>query len=90
VRARTSMKASIEMVNVEIFHASLTDFVSVRSGQKRSKKKADPKIVATAMPTKILKEAMPTKSLLWTVACPRLRVEIPSCWSTYSALEYIY
>jgi hypothetical protein len=90
VRARTSMKASIEMVNVEIFHASLTGFVSVRSGQKRSKKKADPKIVATAMPTKILKEAMPTKSLLWTVACPRLRVEIPSCWSTYSALEYIY
>ena len=71
------MRARTEIAHEEIFHASLTDFVSERLGQKRSKKKADPKIVATAIPIKILKEAMPTKSSLWTAACPRLRVEIP-------------
>lgn len=54
----------------QIFHASLTDLDSERSGQKRSKKKPDPKIVATAMPMKMLKEAMPMKSLLWTEASP--------------------
>lgn len=59
-----------ETVREHIFHASRTDFDSVRSGQKRSKKKPEPKIVATAMPTKILKEAIPTKSLLWTRASP--------------------
>jgi pyruvate kinase len=53
----------IETVREEIFQASLTGLVSDRSGQKRSKKKAEPKIVATDMPTKMLKEAIPTKSL---------------------------
>jgi hypothetical protein len=58
------------MVIEQIFHASLTDLDSERSGQKRSKKPPDPKIVATAMPMKMLKEAMPMKSLLWTEASP--------------------
>lgn len=52
----------IETVTAEIFHESRTAFVSIRSGQKRSKKNAAPKTVATAMPTKMLKEAMPTTS----------------------------
>jgi hypothetical protein len=64
VKARASARAIKETVREHIFHASLTDFDSERSGQKRSKKKPEPNIVATAMPTKILKEAMPTKSLL--------------------------
>ena len=82
VKARASARAIIETVREHIFHASLTGLDSERSGQKRSKKKPEPKIVATAMPMKMLNEAMPTKSLLWTDAFPWLRIEMPSCWST--------
>ena len=35
-------------------HAILTPLISCRSGQKRSKKKADPKMVATKTPTNML------------------------------------
>jgi hypothetical protein len=50
-----------------IFHATLTALESLRSGQKRSKKKALPKIVETYIPTKMLYEAMAMNLLLWTV-----------------------
>lgn len=48
----------------QIFHAHLTPLSSCLSGQKRSKKKAPPKINATEMPAKMLYEAAPMKSLL--------------------------
>lgn len=54
VKAKASASAIMETVTEDIFHASLTDLDSERSGQKRSKKKPDPKIVATAMPMKTL------------------------------------
>ena len=60
--AQESVKRHAKME--QIFQANLTALDSLRSGQKRSKKKADPKMVATNMPTKMLYEAMPTKSLL--------------------------
>ena len=43
----------------QIRHAHLTDFDSCLTGQKRSKKKAAPKMVATKTPTKILYDAAP-------------------------------
>jgi len=42
------------------FHAILTLLLSCRSGQKRSKKNAAPKMKATKTPAKILYEAAPT------------------------------
>jgi hypothetical protein len=64
VNAIASARAMNDTTTEDIFHASLTDLLSCLSGQKRSKKKPDPNIVATAIPTKILYDAMPTKSSL--------------------------
>lgn len=47
---RVSMHAKTEQAR----HAIFTARDSLRSGQKRSKKKAAPKMVATKMPTKML------------------------------------
>ncbi len=57
--ARAIMDTTIE----QIFHAILTDALSCLSGQNRSKKKPEPKMVATAMPMKMLYDATPMKSL---------------------------
>lgn len=46
----------------EIFYEGQTAVVSIHPGQKRSKTNAAPKIVATAMLTKMLKEAILTIS----------------------------
>jgi hypothetical protein len=62
-------------------HAIFTARDSRRSGQKRSKKKAAPKMVATKMPTKMLYEAMPMKLMLCMVA-PGAWVATYFCWST--------
>jgi len=64
VYARASARAARQAKTEQTFQAVLTPFDSCRSGQKRSKKKAAPKMVATKMPTKMLYEAIPTKSLL--------------------------
>jgi hypothetical protein len=64
VNAIASARAMNDTTTEHVFHATLIDLLSVLSGQNRSKKKPDPKIVATAIPTKILYEAMPTKSSL--------------------------
>jgi hypothetical protein len=77
--AQESVKRHAKME--QIFQANLTALDSLRSGQKRSKKKAEPKMVAKKMPTKMLYEAMPTKSLLWTVT-PESSSETNFCWST--------
>lgn len=47
----------------QIFHANWTGFDSFRSGQKRSKKNAAPKMVATNTPAKMLYEKDPMMSL---------------------------
>jgi len=64
VNAIASAKAINETTKEDIFHAVLTAGFSCLSGQKRSKKKPEPNMVATAIPMKILYEAMPMKSLL--------------------------
>lgn len=64
VRASTSANAMMETTREQIFHANRTAVLSYRSGQNKSKKNAAPKIVATAMPTKMLYEAIPMKSSL--------------------------
>lgn len=66
---RAKQHASTEQIR----HAFLTPIISCLSGQKRSKKKAAPKIVATKTPTKMLYEKDLTKSSLSTVTdCPLL------------------
>ena len=54
VIAIASAKAITHMMTAHIFQARCTDLLSFRSGQNRSKKKAAPNIVATAIPTKML------------------------------------
>lgn len=82
VSAMASARAMKETTMEDIFQASFTPRLSALSGQKRSKKKPDPKIVATAMPMKMLYEKTATMSLFCTVALPSVRVDMPSCWST--------
>lgn len=53
VYARASARASMHARTAQAFQAILTEGDSWRSGQKRSKKNAAPKIVATKMPTKM-------------------------------------
>jgi hypothetical protein len=53
VYASASARASRHAKMAQAFHAIFTDGDSWRSGQKRSKKNAAPKIVATNIPTKI-------------------------------------
>lgn len=67
VNAMASERVNMHARTEQTRHAILTDVDSLRSGQKRSKKKAEPNMVATYTPTKMLKDAMPTKSLLCTV-----------------------
>ena len=70
---RAELSIIIETTTAHIFHANRTDGLSYLSGQKRSKKNAAPKIVATEIPTNILYEAAPMKLLLWTLTpgcCP--------------------
>ena len=67
VYASAQDKVNRQAKTEQIFHANLTALDSLRSGQKRSKKKAAPKMVATKIPTKMLYEAIPMKLLLWTV-----------------------
>lgn len=53
VYATASAKARRHANTAQAFQASLTERDSWRSGQKRSKKNAAPKMVATKMPTKM-------------------------------------
>ena len=65
------------------FHATRTAYDSCLSGQKRSKKKAAPKMVATKTPTNMLYEKAPTISLLETEIWLPSWAEWPStyrCW----------
>lgn len=68
VIARALANAMMVTTTADIFHANRTALLSCRSGQKRSKKNPAPKMVAMAIPTKILYDATPTKSLLYMVA----------------------
>ena len=54
VSAIASANASIDTITAHILHARCTSWLSDRSGQKRSKKKPAPKMVATAIPQKML------------------------------------
>jgi hypothetical protein len=54
VSANASASAIKDTRREQIFQASRTDLLSFLSGQKRSKKNPDPKMVATAIPTKML------------------------------------
>lgn len=67
VRAIASASPITHARTAQNFHANRTALLSCLSGQKRSKKNPAPNIVATNMPTKILKDAMPINSLLYTV-----------------------
>ena len=68
VIVRAELNIMIDTTTADIFQERRTALLSCLSGQKRSKKNADPKMVATATPTKILYEAAPTKLLLLTEA----------------------
>jgi hypothetical protein len=60
VYAIASARQPSVTTTADIFQERITALLSWRSGQKRSKKKAAPKIVATEMPIKMLYEAIPT------------------------------
>jgi hypothetical protein len=54
VNASASARAIINTRREQIFQAMRTDMLSFLRGQNRSRKNPDPKMVATAIPTKIL------------------------------------
>ena len=54
VNASASARAITDTKREQIFQAMRTDVLSFLWGQNRSKKNPDPKMVATAIPTKIL------------------------------------
>lgn len=60
-------------------HARRTPVSSCRSGQKRSKKNAAPKIVATVTPATMLYAALPMKSLLCTFIWAAVVAVVSGC-----------
>jgi hypothetical protein len=64
VNVNAELSIIIVTTTAEIFHEIRTCLHSCLSGQNRSKKKAAPKMNATAIPTKMLYDAAPMKLLL--------------------------